>query len=132
MLELWYSLWRELSVGFNIFYPVTLTLEFYLFLENFNLNYNFLTVNAGAWIFYINILCDETFLWAPEKKVNIHTHVSNLWPWPRNLTYFLKTFTLLITFQQWMLELWYFTWIFPVIRSFYWPGHLTYLKKIHW
>ena len=26
--------------------------------------------------------------------------------------------TLLITFEQWLLELWYFTWIFPVIRTF--------------
>ena len=31
---------------------------------------------------------------------------------------FLKTLTLLITFEQWVLELWYFTRIFPVIRPF--------------
>ena len=30
-----------------------------------------------------------------------------------------ETLTLLITFEQWMLELWYFTWIFPVIRPFH-------------
>ena len=29
-----------------------------------------------------------------------------------------KTLTLLITFEQWVLELRYFTWIFPVIRCF--------------
>ena len=29
-----------------------------------------------------------------------------------------ETLTLLITFEQWVLELWYFTWIFPVIRFF--------------
>ena len=41
-----------------------------------------------------------------------------LWPWLWSLTYFLKTLTLLITFEQWVLEVWYFTWIFPVIRPF--------------
>ena len=29
-----------------------------------------------------------------------------------------ETLTLLITLQQWELELWYFTWIFPVIKPF--------------
>ena len=41
-----------------------------------------------------------------------------LWPWPLSLTYFLKTLTLQITFEQWVLELWYFTWVFLVIRHF--------------
>ena len=31
-----------------------------------------------------------------------------------------ETLTLLITFEQWALELWYFTWVFLVIRSSYW------------
>ena len=29
-----------------------------------------------------------------------------------------ENLTLLITFEQWMLELWYFTWVFLVIRPF--------------
>mgnify|MGYP003683671203 CR=1 FL=1 len=29
-----------------------------------------------------------------------------------------ETLTLLITFEQWVLELWYFTWVFLVIRLF--------------
>ena len=29
-----------------------------------------------------------------------------------------ETLTLLITFEQWVLELWFFTWVFPVIRPF--------------
>ena len=29
-----------------------------------------------------------------------------------------ETLTLLITFEQWVLELWYFTWVFLVIRPF--------------
>ena len=29
---------------------------------------------------------------------------------------FSETLTLLITFEQWVLELWYFIWIFPVIK----------------
>ena len=31
---------------------------------------------------------------------------------------FLKTLTLLITFEQWVIEIWYFTWVFLVIRPF--------------
>ena len=38
-----------------------------------------------------------------------------------SLTHFIKTFTFLITFEQWVLELWYFTWVFHVIRLF--PGY---------
>ena len=30
---------------------------------------------------------------------------------------FLKTLTLLITFEQWMLEVWYLIWVFLVIRN---------------
>ena len=42
-----------------------------------------------------------------------------LWPWPWSLTYFLKTLTLLITFEQWVLKLWFFTRVFLVMRPFY-------------
>ena len=51
-----------------------------------------------------------------------------------------ETLTLLITFEQWMLELWYFTWVFLVIRSFHgynyyftlwpWPGVWPIFWKI--
>ena len=33
-------------------------------------------------------------------------------------SFFFKILTMLITFEQWVQELWYFTWIFPVIRLF--------------
>ena len=55
------------------------------------------------------------FLW---WDLSVSTITFTLWPWPRSLTHFLKTLTLLITFEQWLLELWYFTWIFPLIRPF--------------
>ena len=40
-----------------------------------------------------------------------------------------ETLTLLITFEQWMLEFWYFTWVFLVVRPFrgyhyFWPCDL--------
>ena len=52
-----------------------------------------------------------------------------LWPLPASLTYFLKTLILLITFEQWVLELWYFTWEFLKTRPFhgyqhFWPSDL--------
>ena len=52
---------------------------------------------------------------------------------------FFETLTLLITFEQWVLELWYFTWIFSVVRPFRgnhiffnlwpWPWILTHFLK---
>ena len=47
------------------------------------------------------------------------------------LTYFLKTLSLLISFEQWDLEIWYFTWVFLVIRPFsgyhyFWPLTLEF------
>ena len=98
--------------GYHYFWPCALTLEFDRFFENFNLAYNFWTVSAKALIFHMNIPCDKNFSWVPL--------FFTLWPWPWSLTQFLKTLTLLITFKQWVLELWYFTWIFPVISMICW------------
>ena len=81
-------------------------------LWNFNLANNFWTESARALIFHMRIPCDKTFPW-------IQLFLT-LWPWPLSLTYFLKTLTLQITFEQWVLELWYFTWVFLVIRPFCW------------
>ena len=58
----------------------------------------------------MNIPCEKAFPCVPLFLT--------LWPLPWSLTHFLKTLSLLITFEQWVLELWYFTWIFPVIRPF--------------
>ena len=69
------------------------------FFENFNLADNFWTVSARSLIFHTSISCDKTFPWVPL--------FFTLWPWPWSLTHFLKTITLLITFEQWVLELWY-------------------------
>ena len=101
-------------------------------LWNFNLANNFWTVwtvSARALIFHMSISCDKTFPWAPLFFTQ--------WPWPWSLTHFLKTLTLLITFEQWVLELWYFTRIFPVIRPscglfltlWHWPWSLTHFLK---
>ena len=78
-------------------------------------------MNARALLFHMTIPCDKIF---PYVSLFF-----TLWLWPWSLTHFLKTLTLLITFKQWLLEHWYFTWIFPVIRSFcgyhyFWPCDL--------
>ena len=91
----------------NIFYPVTLTLDFDLLFKYWNLAHNFWTVSAKLsnvrWVFY-------------ETKHSMGTNkIWNLWPWPWSSTRFLKTSTL-ITFEHWEPELWYFTYIFVVIR----------------
>ena len=72
-------------------------------LWNYYLAYNFWTVSARALIFHMSIPCDKTFPWVPL--------FFTLWPWTWRMTYILKTLTLLITFDQWVLELWYFTWV---------------------
>ena len=98
---------------------------------NFNLANNFLTVVARALIYHMSIPCDKTFPWVPL--------FFTMWPWPWSLTHFKKTLTLLITFEQWVLELWYFTWVSLVIKPFRgyhyfftlwpWPESLTYFFK---
>ena len=48
-----------------VFDPVTLTLEFDPFFENFNLANNFCTMSAITLIFHMSIPCDKTFQWVP-------------------------------------------------------------------
>ena len=87
-------------------------LSFCPLLWNLNLANNFWTVIAIDVIFHMNIPCDKTFPWVPL--------FFTLVPWPWSFTLFLKTLTLLITFEQWVLELWHFTWVFLVMRPFCW------------
>ena len=91
---------------------VILSLSFCHSLWYFNLANNFWTVNARALIFHISISCDTTFPWVPL--------LLTLWPWPWSLTHFLKNFNLPNNFWTAMLNLWYFTWVFFVIRTFRW------------
>ena len=70
---------------------------------NFNFAYNFWTVKTRGLI--LGIFSGKTFPWVPT--------ILTLGVWPT----FLKL-TLVITFDQWVLELWYFTWMFPVARPF--------------
>ena len=107
-----------------IFETVTLTLEFDPFFEKCNLSNNFWTVSARALIFHTSISCDQTFQWVPTFFTP--------WPWPWSLIYILETLILLIIFEQWVLELCYFTWLILVIIAFsgyqrYWPVTLEYV-----
>ena len=112
MLELWYFTWTfpVISVGTLIIDPVTLTLEFDPLFENFNLAFKFRTVSTRALIFHMTIPCDKTSTWVPLFLYPVTLTL--------DLTHVLKTLTLLITFELWMLDLWYFTGVFLVIRSF--------------
>ena len=77
-----------------------------------------LLMSARALIFHMSIPCDKTIPWVPTVLI--------LWPWPWSLIYFLKTFTLLIIFEQCGLELWYSLWedLFMGTNIFY-PVTLT-------
>ena len=98
------------KIGGHIVFVLSVILSFCHSLWNFNLANNFWTVNARALIFHMRIPCDKTFLWVP--------FFFTLWLSPWSLTHFLKTLNLLITFEQWVLELWYFIWVYLVIRPF--------------
>ena len=74
-------------------------------LWNFNLAYNFSTVNF-TWVLLVIRPFRGYHYFLPCDL--------DLVVWP----IFLKTLTLLITFEQWVLELWYFTWVFLVMRPF--------------
>ena len=61
-------------------------------------------MSCRALTFHLNIVSGKTFTWVPTFLT--------LWSWPWSVTYFLKSLTLLITFEKWMLELRYFIWVF--------------------
>ena len=130
VLKHWYCTWVFLVIrpfrGYHYFRTYDPDLKLWPIFESFNLANNFWTVSARALIFHMNIPCDMTFLWIPVWLT--------LWPWPQSFTYFFKTLILLITFEFWVLELWYFTWIFFLMRSFctyfiFWPWHFTNFEK---
>ena len=52
------------------------------------------------------------------NKWRFFVDASNIHTW--SVTHFLKTLNLLITIEQWVLELSYCTWAFHVTRSSYW------------
>ena len=107
-----YSLWQDLSSSTNIFDLVTLTVNFDLYLENFNLGHNFWTITGRAFIFLMCIPCDKTFSTVPK--------VLTSWPclWP--LTYIYKTLTLVITFELFEIGPLYFTCVFLITIPFNW------------
>ena len=98
-------------MGTNNFDLVTFSPKFDLFIENFNLANNLWTVNARALIFHMNIPSGKNFLyvqtcWSCDLDLRV-------WPFKK------RTLTLLITFEQWVLELWFFTEEFHETRFLY-------------
>ena len=55
--------------------------------QNFNIGHTFCSVRGRAFIFYMSVFRDKTFLLVPKVLI--------MWPWP--LTYIWKTLTLAIT-----------------------------------
>ena len=107
VLNLWYFTYifpvRRPFRGYHyFFYHVTLTLEFDSFFENFNLDTNFWTVSAGALIFHMR------FFLRQDLSVGINNF--DLVTLEFDL-FFFKTLSFRMTFEQWDLELWCFTWI---------------------
>ena len=80
----------------------------------YNIRYNFVIVMVCRKTNYCN------FVMPPRSKIGGHIVfvLSVILPSFCHSVLLSETLTLLITFEQWVLELWYFTWIFSVIRSF--------------
>ena len=97
MLELWYFTWVLLP-----WVQTFLTRELDLLFKNVNFANNFWTVNVRALILI-------TCVFIVTGPLCGYQHFALL-PWPWNLI-----LILLITFEQWELEFWYFPWIFLVI-----------------
>jgi hypothetical protein len=85
------------KIGF--FFPVCHSVLL-SYAKNFNL----------AFTFHLSVSCDKTFPWVPKKLT--------LLPWPWCLTYLIKTLTLAISFEWYVLRLWYFTCVFLVTWPF--------------
>jgi hypothetical protein len=103
-LRFWLVRNRGLFItGFDL-----LTLTFDLLIENFNIGYIFWLKSTKALTFHMSVSCDKTFLWVPKNMT--------FWPWC--LTHLLKTLTLAITFEWYILRLWYFTWVFLVTKFY--------------
>jgi hypothetical protein len=103
-LKFWLVRNRGLFItGFDL-----LTLKLDLLIENFNIGYIFWLISTKALTFHMSVSCDKTFLLVPTNMT--------FWPWCLNL---LKTLTLAITFEWYILGLWYFTWVFLVIKPYH-------------
>ena len=86
--------WIRLFRGYHYLLHCDLDLGVWpMFFGNFNLANNFWTLRARTILFF------------------------TLWPWSLIFFFLYKTLTLLITFKQWVIDLWYFIWIFPLIRT---------------
>ena len=72
---------------------------------NFYIGNNFWTVGARAFVFHMSFAWDKTFQLVPT--------ILTLWTW--TLTYFFKALSLRITFEQWDLEFWFFSWIQKIV-----------------
>ena len=75
-------------------------------------------MNSECKSFYIS---HEYSLWQ-DLSMGASIFYPVTWPW--RFTSFLKTFTIIISFEQPVLELWYFTWVFFVTKPFYGYQHL--------
>jgi hypothetical protein len=97
--------WQDLSMGTNRFDLVKLTFALDLLNEKFNLGYIFWMVCTRTLIFHMRVCCVKSFQWVSTGLT--------LWPWRLCLTSLLKTLTLAVSFEWYVLRLWYFTWSVP-------------------
>jgi hypothetical protein len=79
---------------------------------NFNIGYIFWLISNKALTFHMSVSCDKTFLWVPTNMI--------FWPWC--FTHLLKTLTSAITFEWYILGLWY--------MSIPWDKTLQWLQKV--
>jgi hypothetical protein len=91
--------------GYKKIWPCDFDLGVWSTYQKLNLGYIFWMVGIRALTFHMSIPCNKTF---------------SLRPWPWCLTYLLKTLILAISFERYVLGLWYFTWVFLLASPFHW------------
>ena len=76
-------------------------------------------MKIAIWPQFDNSRIDEKrgYLW---QDLSVGNNFLTFWPWPWLLTYFWKNLTLTITFEPKVIGLWYYTYLFPVTRPFFW------------
>ena len=79
----------------------------------FRTGYFFIDIKRNKWFYQVKSIHD-LFLCPRDRRSGGILFLSCLSSC--HSVIFSETLTLLITFEQWMLELWYFTWVFLVIR----------------
>jgi hypothetical protein len=91
-------------------------------IKSLTLCIHFWLVCTRTLVFRTSVCCDKFFQMVQTSFT--------LWPWPLCLTGKLKIFTLALSFECYVLGLWYCTWVFLKTRP--WHGYINRIDLHHY